>query len=651
MIGSTIFCILRFLGLPIFATIAAATALADQVRVDAPVQVTQGESFSVSWSGPNQASDVVRLTKAGESGFRYESEASTRSGNPLRFVAPEVPGPYELRYVDGHTGRVLAFTWVAVAPVRAHLQVPRQVDTGAGFEVVWAGPDREGDVITIVDEHSPAQARGSLARTRQGNPAQIVAPESAGLFEVRYVSGGDRGSILAVAPLLVGTPSARIEGPADVIAGARVQILWDGPDNAGDYLIVVDRPPRERAPYERVHTWRGNPLSVIVPDVPGVYEIRYVTGRTLQTLARHSFVVLPARASLAAPITLEASQVFETHWIGPNHVNDVVALVNPDAIGGALQSFAYTRRGNPVKIKAPEKPGTYEIRYLTGGSRLSLSSIDVEVVEAPPAGMLRVVSEGESRGTGDFAFELVLDAAATATPPFAGEHGFDSAKQTVIDMISDTLPAGTPFALRVFGRDHADMCRTDLELPLEPLDRSRATDKLRSITPSPLAKAPLGRSLELVAEDLRKAEGRGVVVLVVNSEESCEGNPIAAARGLRRLAAVVRLNVIGVGIEEFAQQEYLRQLAIAGNGHYFEVNDSAGFTRALDGALRTPFELIDEKGEVAATGLVDGDAVLVKPGTYAVNILSNPPLSFADVKVEPGKQAVLQARDQALPAG
>jgi len=621
--------------------------------VEAPVQVTQGESFSVSWSGPNQASDVVRLTKAGESGFRYESEASTQSGNPLTFLAPEEPGPYELRYVDGHTDRVLAFTWVAVAPVRAHLQVPRQVATGAGFEVVWTGPDRDGDLITIVNEHSPVRARGSSAHTRQGNPVQMIAPESEGLFEVRYVSGGDRGSILAVAPLLVGTPSASIEGPADVIAGARVQMSWDGPDNAGDYLIVVDRSPREKAPYERVHTWRGNPLSVIAPDVPGVYEIRYVTGRTLQTLARHSFVVLPARASLAAPITIEASQVFETHWIGPNNANDAVALVNSAAAGRAVQSFTYTRRGNPVKIKAPDKPGLYEIRYLTGGGRVSLSSIGVEVVEAPPAGMLRVVSEGEySRQTDDFAFELILDAGAAALPAsIAAEHAFDSAKQAVIDMISDTLPAGTFFALRVFGHDHADMCRTDLELPLKTLDRRRATEKVRSIASGPLAKAPLGRSLELVAEDLRKAEGRGVVVLVVNREESCQGNPMEAVVALRRLAADVRLNIVGVGIEEFAQQEYLRQLAIAGNGHYFKVSDSAGFTRALEEALRTPFELIDEKGEVAATGLVNGDAILVKPGTYAVNILSNPPLTFADVKVEPGKQAVLRAREQAAPAG
>jgi hypothetical protein len=641
---------LRFLGLLTLATLTAAIAVADQARVEAPVQVTQGESFAVSWVGPNESSDVVRLTKAGESGFRFESEVSTRSGNPLTFVAPEMPGPYELRYVHGHTGRVLAFTWVAVAPMRARIQVPRQVASGAGVEVAWTGPDREGDIITIVDERSSAQARGSYAYTHKGSPARLVAPDSPGVFEVRYVSESNRGTILAAAPLLVGTPSAAIDGPADVIAGSRMAISWDGPDNASDYLIVVDGSSREDASFERVQTWRGNPLSLIAPDVPGVYEIRYVTGRTLQTLARHSFVVLPARASLAAPITIEADQVFETHWVGPDNENDAIAVVNPHA-GGGVQSFTYTRRGNPVKIKAPDEPGTYEIRYLAGSSRLSLSSISIEVVEAPPAGSLRVVSEGAySPGTGDFAVELVMDA-AVARAAAGGGQALDSARQAIIDMIGDTLSAETSFALRVFGHDQEDICRTDLELPLGPLNRGRATETVRGIVAGPLAKTPLGRSLELVAEDLRSADGRGVVVLVVSSEESCEGNPMQAVRSLRRLAADIRLNIIGVGIEEFAQQEYLRQLALAGNGHYFKVSDAAGFGRALDEVLRTPFELIDEQGEVAATGLVDGDAVLVKPGTYAVNILSNPPLSFADVKVEPGKQAVLQAREQAEPAG
>ena len=643
MIGSVVCRLFRFFGPPIFLTVAAASA-ADPTRVEAPVQVTQGERFSVSWSGPNQASDVVRLTKAGESGFRYESEARTRSGNPLTFVAPELPGPYELRYVDGHTGHVLAFTWVAVAPLRAQLEVPRQVDIGAVFEVVWSGPDRDGDFVTIVNEGSPDDEQGSHAYTRQGNPSRIMAPESAGVFEVRYV-GRDGGSVLAAVPLLVGTPSASIQGPADVIAGSRMEVWWEGPDNASDYLVVVDGSPREEARAARVHTWRGNPLSLVAPERPGVYEIRYQTGRTLQTLARHAFVVLPASASLAALTSIEAGQVFETSWVGPSNVNDAIALVSPGE-GGSVRSFSYTRRGNPVKIRAPEATGTYEIRYLTGVSRSSLSAISVEVVEAPPAGMLRVVSEGDRRGRGDYVFELILDAAAAdrRSPP-------DSARRAIIDMIEDTLPAETFFAFRVFGHDHVDMCRTDLALPLAPLDRGRAADVALGIATGPLARAPIGRALELVAEDLRNAQGRGVVVLVVSSEEGCEGNPIQAVQSLRRLAADVRLNIIGVGVEEFAQQEYLRQLAIGGGGHYFRADDSAGFARAIDEALRTPFELIDEKGELAATGLVDGEAVQVKPGTYAVNILSNPPLSFADVKVEPGKQAVLQAREEAVPAG
>lgn len=644
---------LRLLCLPILLAFAAASALADQARVEAPVQVTQGDSFFVSWSGPNQVSDVVRLTKAGESGFRYESEASTGLGSPLMFVAPEMPGPYELRYVDGHTGQVLAFTWIAVAPVSADLKVPRHVEPGASFEVSWSGPDRDGDVITIVEESGHVEARGSFAYTRHGNPAQIMAPESDGVFEVRYLSGGDRERILAVVPLLVGRPKASLEGPADVIAGARMQIEWTGPDNSSDFLIAAEMAWPERAHSGRVYTWRGNPLFVTAPDIPGVYQIRYVSGKTLQALAKHSFVVLPATVSLAAPIRVRASEVFETHWIGPDHRQDAVALVEPGPRGRVIKSFAYTRRGNPVKIRAPERPGTYEIRYLSGAGRSSLSSLRVEVVGAPAAGTIRVISEGKQyRGARDLVLEFILDAGGgVLSASSTAKHPLDLARQAVIEMISDTLPAETSFALRVFGHHSADTCRTDVVLPLDTLDRAKAIRKVRGIPSSPIGKAPLGRSLELVTEDLRTATGRGVVVLVVSSEESCEGNPRRAAQALRQLAADVRLNIIGVGIDEFTQQEDLRALALAGNGQYLEASDSAGVTRALAQALRTPFELVNEKGEVAATGLVDGKAVQVKPGTYAVNILSDPPLSFVDVKVESGKQAVLQAPEEPTPRG
>lgn len=49
-------------------------------------------------------------------------------------------------------------------------------------------------------------------------------------------------------------------------------------------------------------------------------------------------------------------------------------------------------------------------------------------------------------------------------------------------------PAGTPVALRVFGHKQADACRTDLEIPLQPLDPKVAAAKIAGIQAMNLAR-------------------------------------------------------------------------------------------------------------------------------------------------------------------
>ena len=43
-----------------------------------------------------------------------------------------------------------------------------------------------------------------------------------------------------------------------------------------------------------------------------------------------------------------------------------------------------------------------------------------------------------------------------------GRRRIDIAKETLATLLQQTIPDGTPFALRVFGNHEADSCRTDL---------------------------------------------------------------------------------------------------------------------------------------------------------------------------------------------
>ena len=72
-----------------------------QTTLEAPASVAARFRFKVIWTGPNGKGDAVYLVPAGSRdeltpGLTFKR---TIAGNTLNFVAPSVPGRYELRYV------------------------------------------------------------------------------------------------------------------------------------------------------------------------------------------------------------------------------------------------------------------------------------------------------------------------------------------------------------------------------------------------------------------------------------------------------------------------------------------------------------------------------------------------------------------------
>jgi hypothetical protein len=61
------------------------------------------------------------------------------------------------------------------------------------------------------------------------------------------------------------------------------------------------------------------------------------------------------------------------------------------------------------------------------------------------------------------AVEIILDASGSMLQRLGGQRRIDIAKQTLTRLTSATIPAGTPFALHVFGRE-LDSCQTDQAL-------------------------------------------------------------------------------------------------------------------------------------------------------------------------------------------
>jgi len=157
--------------------------------IGAPASVPVGQKVTVDWSGPEGPEDFVSFARSDAAGTDYLDWARTEGGSPATLSAPDEPGSYELRYVDGTTNEVLARTAIDVEAIAITLDVPPTVTAGRRFAVSWTGPAAPGDMLTISRAGAPTHRVLDWASTTLGSPVTLAAPGRPGAYEVRYVNG------------------------------------------------------------------------------------------------------------------------------------------------------------------------------------------------------------------------------------------------------------------------------------------------------------------------------------------------------------------------------------------------------------------------------------------------------------------------------
>ena len=267
----------------------------------------------------------------------------------------------------------------------------------------------------------------------------------------------------------------------------------------------------------------------------------------------------------------------------------------------------------------------------------------------PPAdrGLVRVVSQAELEAiadgsfderflTGSAAISMILDASWSMTLPADSDDEADRlavsdpdnrlniARTEMIDLISNTIPEGTPVSLRSLGNRGGNLaCVTALEYPLQGMNRADIIAALNDITPGFNTNTPLAATLANVPQDLAEAGDRErVVILLTDGDERCGGNVEEAITALTDAGINVKLNIIGFAINDDEVRAKLQGWAELGNGVYFDADSAAELSNALAGSLPTVYQLFDLGGEIAGTGVVGAEPVEVAPGVYKIRIAS-----------------------------
>jgi hypothetical protein len=622
-----------------FVTTSVAFA-ADELTLTAPREASAGAEIEVSYEGSTAPLDFISIDEQEAAEGDYGEYAYVQSGNPVKLRVPDAPGEYQIRYHRANDYKVAGSAPLTVKDVKATIEAPAQVDAGANFEVTFSGPDTTGDFISIDSGGASDRDYGPYVYTKQGSPAKMRAPDEAGAYQVRYHLGQSY-RVVASRPLTVGKTAATLEAPANVPAGSEITVVWAGPNGTGDFISVdkAGADAKDYGPY--AYTKDGSSVVIRVPEEAGDYAIRYHMGQTYSVVVERPLKVDAVTATLEGPAKVVARSKFEVAWVGPDNVEDYVAIAATAAPEQETLSHAYTKRGSPARLEAPKAPGMYELRYLTGQKNLVLARAPIEVTPGTAPGKLRVTSAAEKQA-GSGAVELILDASGSMLQRLGRDRRIDLAKNALVELTRDVLPEGAPFALRVFGHREANACRSDLEIALAPLDRGAALAKIKAIEAKNLAKTPIGDSLTRVKQDLAGTKGAAIVVLVTDGEETCGGDPKAAIQSLRAAGFDVRVNIVGFAVDELALKEQFETWARVGGGTYFDAADGAALGRAIRASLRLPYE-VEKDGTVVATGAVNGDALELPPSRYQVKILSNPPRGLGEVTIVSEEETSLAA--------
>lgn len=338
--------------------------------LDAPATAVAGSSQLVRWTGPGGQRDHITVVRTGDD--RSIHYTFTREGPALTLLMPPRPGDYEIRYVMNQGQKVLARSPLTVTAVTAELTAPERLIAGSTVQVGWNGPDYDNDYIALARPGDSGQA--AYAFTRNGSPASLKLPAETGDYELRYVMSNG-STVIATLPVEVTDTFASVSPPPEAMAGATIDVPWEGPANQNDYVGITERGGEQHLGY--AYTRDGSPARLQTPAEPGEYDVIYALGTGAKVIARAPLKVMAVTASVSPPGALTAGATVKVPWQGPDYPNDYIAVLPKD--GDSDLTYEYTRNGSPAALTLPAEPGDYDIAYVMDQGRTVLARVPVTV--------------------------------------------------------------------------------------------------------------------------------------------------------------------------------------------------------------------------------------------------------------------------------
>ena len=201
----------------------------------------------------------------------------------------------------------------------------------------------------------------------------------------------------------------------------------------------------------------------------------------------------------------------------------------------------------------------------------------------------------EDAQSADRAVLLVLDASGSMDRVDAdGVRLIDGAKQALLDVL-DTLPEDVLIGLRVYGHRHPNddpvngCTDTELVVPIGPLDREAMETAIGSFDAK--GYTPIGLSLLEAADDFPSDAATKAIVLVSDGVDTCAPpDPCEVAHQLLTEGVFVRIETVGLVLDDAGAADQLRCIADATGGTYHDIGSIDVLARELEGITEAAVE-------------------------------------------------------------
>jgi hypothetical protein len=200
--------------------------------------------------------------------------------------------------------------------------------------------------------------------------------------------------------------------------------------------------------------------------------------------------------------------------------------------------------------------------------------------------LLSAPALAQSCNTADRSVLLILDASGSMNAKLPnGETRIAVAKRAIKGVVG-FFPAQAQISLRMYGAQSAAQqknCQdTHVAVPFGPANDSGAAIIAAADSVKARGYTPIALSLQHAADDFPAAAKERVIVLVSDGKETCQGDPVIAAKALA--AKGITVHAVGFVVDTAARGQ-LQAIARATGGTYFDAPVGPELPDSLKSAL------------------------------------------------------------------